>query len=131
MLETIAVHHPSINRTPSAPVRERVRRGMVVTWGRSKNQYLEFRVSICKHAGLGGGLVLSLIWMFVLRLFCGVMVWLTILLANLCFIACTVFSYAKAGDISASSKLGAVRTSSRDLLHKLISYLALQCCEVV
>lgn len=59
-------------------------------------------------AGLGGGLVLSLIWMLVLRLFCGVMVWLTILLANLGFIACTIFSYAKAGDISASSKLGEV-----------------------
>ena len=41
------------------------------------------------------------------------MVWLTILLANLCFIACTIFSYAKAGDISASSKLGAVRTPLR------------------
>jgi len=60
-------------------------------------------------AGLGGGLVLSLIWMLVLRLFCGVMVWLTILLANLFFIACTIFSYAKAGDISASGKLGEVR----------------------
>lgn len=38
------------------------------------------------------------------------MVWLTIWLANLCFIACTIFSYAKAGDISATSKLGEVTT---------------------
>ena len=55
--------------------------------------------------------MLSLIWMLVLRLFCGVMVWLTIWLANLFFIACTIFSYAKAGDISATSKLGEVSTA--------------------
>lgn len=59
-------------------------------------------------AGLGGGLVLSCIWMLVLRLFCGLMVWITVWLANLSFIACTIFCYAKAGDISASSKLGQV-----------------------
>lgn len=103
---------------------------MVVRWA-NKNQYFESRVSICGHAGLGGGLVLSLIWMVVLRLFCGVMVWLTIWLANLCFIACTIFSYAKAGDISASSKLGAVRIPSRNLLRKLRSNPALQCCETL
>ncbi|KAL0045810.1 hypothetical protein WJX82_005374 [Trebouxia sp. C0006] len=57
-------------------------------------------------SGLGAGLVLSLIWMLVLRLFCGVMVWVTIWMANLCFIACTIFSYAKAGDVSTTSKLG-------------------------
>ena len=62
-------------------------------------------------AGLGGGLVLSCIWMLVLRLFCGLMVWVTVWLANLCFIACTIFCYAKAGDISATSKLGQVSTS--------------------
>lgn len=58
--------------------------------------------------GLGGGLVLSLIWMVVVRLFCGLMVWVSVWLANLCFIACTIFSYAKAGDVSATSKLGEV-----------------------
>lgn len=63
-------------------------------------------------AGLGGGLVLSCIWMLVLRLFCGLMVWVTVWMANLCFIACTIFCYAKAGDISATSKLGEVITCS-------------------
>ena len=52
--------------------------------------------------------MLSLIWMVVVRLFCGLMVWVSVWLANLCFIACTIFSYAKAGDVSATSKLGEV-----------------------
>ena len=69
-------------------------------------------ISLC-DPGLGGGLVLSLIWMLVLRLFCGVMVWVTIWMANLCFIACTIFSYAKAGDVSATSKLGHVSHALR------------------
>ncbi len=34
--------------------------------------------------------------------------WVTIWMANLCFIACTIFAYAKAGDVSATSKLGVV-----------------------
>ena len=84
-------------------------RGIITDWSRGgARECLGLAASVCASAGLGGGLVLSLIWMVILRLFCGVMVWLTILLANLCFIACTIFSYAKAGDISASSKLGAV-----------------------
>ena len=57
--------------------------------------------------------MLSLIWMLVLRLFCGVMVWVTIWMANLCFIACTIFSYAKAGDVSTTSKLGHVSHAMR------------------
>ncbi len=51
--------------------------------------------------------------MLVLRLFCGVMVWVTIWMANLCFIACTIFSYAKAGDVSTTSKLGHVSHALR------------------
>lgn len=69
-------------------------------------------INLC-DLGLGAGLVLSLIWMLVLRLFCGVMVWVTIWMANLCFIACTIFSYAKAGDVSATSKLGHVSHARR------------------
>lgn len=65
----------------------------------------------CCLAGLGGGLVLSLIWMLMLRLFCGLMVWVTVWVANLCFIACTIFCYAKAGDVSATSKLGEVSSA--------------------
>ena len=67
-----------------------------------------FDFDVTFGTGLGGGLVLSLVWMVVVRLFCGVMVWVSVWLANLCFIACTIFSYAKAGDVSANSKLGEV-----------------------
>ena len=43
-----------------------------------------------------GGIVLSLVWMVVLRYGAGVMAWLTILMANLGMIACTMLAYEKA-----------------------------------
>lgn len=47
-------------------------------------------------AGLGGGLVLSILWLLFLRYFAGVVAWLTVLAANLLFVGCTILSYQKA-----------------------------------
>jgi len=66
--------------------------------------------------------------MLVLRLFCGVMVWVTIWMANLCFIACTIFSYAKAGDVSATSKLGHVSQALRLHFRAQSQATCKQCC---
>ncbi|KAK9804898.1 hypothetical protein WJX72_010746 [[Myrmecia] bisecta] len=48
-------------------------------------------------AGLVGGLVLSCVWMLILRMFAGLLVWLTVFASNLLFIACCIFCYSKAG----------------------------------
>ncbi len=48
-------------------------------------------------AGLVGGLVLTCLWMVILRLFAGLMVWLSVIASNLLFIACTIFCFSKAG----------------------------------
>ena len=46
--------------------------------------------------------MLSLVWMVVLRYGAGVMAWLTILMANLGMIACTMLAYEKAGGLCSS-----------------------------
>lgn len=48
-------------------------------------------------AGCVGGIVLSLVWMVVLRYGAGVMAWLTIVAVNAAMISCTMLSYEKAG----------------------------------
>ena len=48
-------------------------------------------------AGCVGGIVLSLVWMVVLRFGAGVMAWLTIVAVNAAMISCTMLSYEKAG----------------------------------
>lgn len=48
-------------------------------------------------AGCVGGIVLSLVWMVVLRYGTGVMAWLTIVAVNAAMISCTMLSYEKAG----------------------------------
>ncbi len=44
-----------------------------------------------------GGIVLSLVWMVVLRFGAGIMAWLTIVAVNAAMISCTMLSYEKAG----------------------------------
>ncbi len=49
--------------------------------------------------GCVGGIVLSLVWMVVLRYGAGVMAWLTILMANFGMTACTMLAYEKASGL--------------------------------
>lgn len=46
-------------------------------------------------AGLVGGLLLSLIWMILLRFSAGLMAWLLIIAVNLTFAACTLLAFTK------------------------------------
>lgn len=46
-------------------------------------------------AGLVGGLILSLIWMILLRFSAGLMAWLLIIAVNLTFAACTLLAFTK------------------------------------
>lgn len=58
--------------------------------------------------GLGGGLVFSLVWMLVLRLCAGFIVWFTVLAANFLLLAVALYCYSKAGLITASGAVGKV-----------------------
>ena len=42
-----------------------------------------------------GGLILSLIWMIVLRYSAGLLAWLVVLFVNLLFVACTLLAFTK------------------------------------
>ena len=64
-----------------------------------------------------GGIVLSLVWMVVLRYGAGVMAWLTILMANLGMIACTMLAYEKVGGLCCKSTLAAVCRDSQSSLY--------------
>jgi len=57
-------------------------------------------------AGVLGGVVLSMIWMTVIRYAVGVMVWGTLLLTNLLFILIAVFCALKAGLIDTDNQIG-------------------------
>ncbi|KAK9846864.1 hypothetical protein WJX84_008702 [Apatococcus fuscideae] len=59
-------------------------------------------------SGLGGGLVFSLVWMLVLRLCAGFIVWFTVLAANFLLLAVALYCYSKAGLITASGAVGKV-----------------------
>jgi hypothetical protein len=54
------------------------------------------------HAGLAGGLIISLIWMLILRYSAGLLAWLVIICANLSFVAVTLLAFTKA--LTASSQ---------------------------
>ena len=47
-------------------------------------------------AGLVGGLVLSLVWMLVLRYSAGLLAWLVVLAVNILFVAGTLLAFTKA-----------------------------------
>lgn len=68
------------------------------------------------HAGLGGGFVLSCVWLLALRLAAGLMVWLSILGANLLLLACAGFCYAKSGLLGSAGSVGAVRRTAKLVL---------------
>eukprot|EP00238_Polyblepharides_amylifera_P011393 CAMPEP_0196575494 /NCGR_PEP_ID=MMETSP1081-20130531/4961_1 /TAXON_ID=36882 /ORGANISM="Pyramimonas amylifera, Strain CCMP720" /LENGTH=668 /DNA_ID=CAMNT_0041893815 /DNA_START=86 /DNA_END=2092 /DNA_ORIENTATION=- len=53
--------------------------------------------------GVMGGMLLSLVWMVVLRYFAGCMAWTTVLLVNLLFIVITCLCAVKAGFIGSSA----------------------------
>lgn len=46
-------------------------------------------------SGLVGGLILSLIWMIILRFSSGLLAWFVILAVNLAFAACTLLAFTK------------------------------------
>ena len=46
-------------------------------------------------AGLVGGLLLSLVWMLVLRYSAGLLAWLVVLIVNVLFVACTLLAFTK------------------------------------
>jgi hypothetical protein len=46
-------------------------------------------------AGLGIGVLLSVVWLIFLRVFAGMMAWLTVFAANILFVACTILCYQK------------------------------------
>lgn len=50
--------------------------------------------------GVGGGVLLSVVWIAVLRFCAGVMAWTSILLVNCALLGCTLFCYAKAGKLN-------------------------------
>lgn len=62
-------------------------------------------------AGLGGGLVFSMVWMLVLRLCAGFIVWFTVLASNFLLLAVALYCYSKAGLITASGAVGKVTSS--------------------
>ena len=51
---------------------------------------------------IGGGLVLGFVWLFVLRLFTGIIVWATIIVLLLLCGVGTFYAYMKAGLVDAS-----------------------------
>ncbi|KAK9818176.1 hypothetical protein WJX72_008291 [[Myrmecia] bisecta] len=53
--------------------------------------------TIILAAGLGGGIVLALTWMLVLRYFAGCVAWGTIVAVNVLFLGCTFLAYVKGG----------------------------------
>ncbi|GBF99304.1 choline transporter-like [Raphidocelis subcapitata] len=57
--------------------------------------------------GLAAGVVLSLVWMLVLRYFAGVMAWATIAIVNAGLVACTLYAYHLAGKLSNAGSWGA------------------------
>ncbi|GFH22482.1 uncharacterized protein HaLaN_19956 [Haematococcus lacustris] len=50
-------------------------------------------------AGLVGGVVLSLLWLLILRFLAGLMAWLTILAVNVALAGLTLYSFALSGDL--------------------------------
>lgn len=67
-------------------------------------------------AGLGGGFVLSCVWLLALRLAAGIMVWLSIIGANVLLLVCAGFCYTNSGLLGNAGSIGAVRhTALRDL----------------
>ena len=54
------------------------------------------------HAGLAAGMVLSLIWMLLLRFCAGVMAWAVVFVANLLCAACAMLAFMKASHPVAS-----------------------------
>lgn len=46
-------------------------------------------------AGLVGGLLLSLVWMLLLRYSAGLLAWLVVLIVNVLFVACTLLAFTK------------------------------------
>lgn len=46
-------------------------------------------------AGLVGGLLLSLVWMLVLRYSAGLLAWLVVLVVTFLFVACTLLAFTK------------------------------------
>lgn len=52
-------------------------------------------------AGVGSTVILSYVWLFLLKFFAGVMAWLTIIVANIGMVALSVMFYMKAGVFSA------------------------------
>jgi solute carrier family 44 (choline transporter-like protein), member 2/4/5 len=52
-------------------------------------------VSVYALAGLVGGVILSLIWMFVLRYAAGVMAWTAVIAVNVLLAGCTLLAFAK------------------------------------
>ena len=51
--------------------------------------------AIRSGAGLVGGLVLSLVWMLVLRYSAGLLAWLVVLIVNILFVAVTLLAFTK------------------------------------
>ena len=46
-------------------------------------------------AGLVGGLLMSLMWMLVLRYSAGLLAWLVVLVVTVLFVACTLLAFTK------------------------------------
>eukprot|EP00198_Chlamydomonas_reinhardtii_P000183 XP_001689518.1 predicted protein [Chlamydomonas reinhardtii] len=67
-------------------------------WGRYVGD-ISKGILVIVVGGLLGGLVLSLIWLVVLRFLGGFMVWIAIVFVNLCAIAACLFTWVKAGYI--------------------------------
>uniref|UniRef100_A0A7S0RW54 Choline transporter-like protein n=1 Tax=Chlamydomonas leiostraca TaxID=1034604 RepID=A0A7S0RW54_9CHLO len=62
-------------------------------------------------AGLVAGVVLSLIWMLILRYFAGVMAWLTIILVNVALIGFTLYCFVMAGLLGSDEFRGQVASA--------------------
>lgn len=60
--------------------------------------------------------MLSCVWLLALRLAAGLMVWLSIIGANVLLLVCTGFCYTKSGLLGNAGSIGAVRhTFLRDI----------------
>ncbi|KAI8472764.1 MAG: plasma-membrane choline transporter-domain-containing protein [Monoraphidium minutum] len=66
---------------------------------------------IVAGAGLGAGIVLSLVWMLVLRFFAGIMAWATIAVVNAALAGCALYAWYLSGKLSASGEWGATVAS--------------------
>ncbi len=51
-------------------------------------------------AGLVGGLLLSLMWMLVLRYSAGLLAWLVVLVVTVLFVACTLLAFTKVSSLA-------------------------------